>query len=173
MEMDDYQKPKQGLQCCGSDMRQLSILSNFLFMFAAEFVVFVLFDPSDFKKKNDSARKYILGVGYVLLVGKVFNLVAAIGALLFTSWPVILNVVIMVALLIIFCLGTVIDAANHYSGYHVNVPAIVITAIIVTGLFIYPQIMFIREVAAGILKKEPNASEEDSPRFHRMLNEVN
>jgi hypothetical protein len=151
-------------------MRRATIMVNVLFIVFAiiDIIVVIVFAASarnssnaDIKSEYGSIKKYIAGTIIVQVITIVLSTGAIFGAIKFWSWPVVLNIIYMIIGWIVTTIYTV-KAGHQDTGYRVNIPAAVITSLIIAAAFIYPQVMFVREVRVGIMTKETYINEEYS-----------
>jgi membrane protein YdbS with pleckstrin-like domain len=86
---------------------------------------------------------------------------AIFGAIRYNIWLVAANIAYLV---ISFVAGIAVNvaASNSNSDYSYNVVFNVVVGLIVLTLFIYPHVMFVREVRSGTMTKDNYDKEEQS-----------
>jgi hypothetical protein len=163
---------KQGHSCfgCCCDMRRAVIIVNiFVVILYVASMIFVAIavpatknsDNADPDYSDSEINSALVGVIVSSLIGILFSMFAIFGAIRYNIWLVGANIAYLI-ISFIAVISVNVAASNSNPDYTYNVWFNVVFGLIIRALFIYPHVMFIREVRSGIMTKENYSEEEQS-----------
>lgn len=159
---------KQGTSCCGfcCDMRRAVIILNLVIL--ASSIIILIFqagiheeaketDDDQYRSELEDTEKAFMNQMAFLVFGFVFSMWAIYGAVKYQILPVGSNVVYLIVQFVATgVLGT--KAAVSFNSY--DYVSLWVSNVVTTGLFIYPHVMFVREVRVGIMSPETYSTSE-------------
>lgn len=162
---------KQGHSCCGfcCDMRRAVIIVNLLNILSTIITLGLVAaankevnDNGTEEEKNElnEMEDALRGVAWMVVIGWFLSFASLYGAFTYRIIPVGINALYMfITYLASGAIQT--QAAKTHDEMNYGPGAWIINAVI-TGLFIYPHVMFITEVRGGILSEETYPREKQS-----------
>jgi hypothetical protein len=122
-------------------------------------------DNADPGYSDSEMKSAVVGVIVSSLIGILFSMFAIFGAIRYNIWLVGANIACLIISFIFDILVNVATSnsnSDYNSDFNYSVVFYVVFSLIIHALFIYPHVMFIREVRSGIMTKENYSEEEQS-----------
>jgi hypothetical protein len=139
-------------------MRRAVIIVNIVFIVLDVIEMILLSGNNADTDYSDSKLNSLL---VVFSIGIVFKMLAIFGAIRYNIWLVSASIAYH-AISFIVKTGINVAASNSDSDYKYNVGVIVVIGLISIALFIYPHVMFVREVRSGTMTNNNYDNERQS-----------
>ena len=115
---------------------------------------------SDTTEDTSDVEKALRGAIFMSIIGWFFSVVSLYGAINFRVVPVFLNAVYLI--INFFATGIInTQAAKSHSEFNYT-PVNWLISAVVTGLIVYPHVMYLIEVRSGIMSANTYAREKQS-----------